>query len=114
LEYILRVISVFPAEGNKPPTPTPTKTPVATPSPTQPLFTPSFKDVTVHDPSVIKTNGTYYVIGSHLAFAKTNDLIQWQQINSSVYTGNPLIPNVFDELKEALNGQKPIQCGRGI
>jgi arabinan endo-1,5-alpha-L-arabinosidase len=105
-KYILRVISVFPAEGNKPPTPTPTKTPVATPSPTQPLFTPSFKDVTVHDPSVIKTNGTYYVIGSHLAFAKTNDLIQWQQINSSVYTGNPLIPNVFDELKEAFEWAK--------
>ena len=103
--YILRVISVFPAEGNETPSPTPTKTPTATPmpTPTQPLFTPIFRDASVHDPSVIKTNGTYYVIGSHLAFAKTNDLIQWEQINSSVRTGNPLIPNLFDELKEAFS-----------
>lgn len=61
---------------------------------------PIFKEVSVHDPSIIETNGTFYVFGSHLASAKSNDLMQWQQISSSVTNNNPLIPNVYEELKE--------------
>ncbi|KFF55012.1 hypothetical protein CM50_00970 [Bacillus subtilis] len=61
---------------------------------------PVFKEVSVHDPSIIKTNGTFYVFGSHLASAKTNDLMQWQQLTTSVSNDNPLIPNVYEELKE--------------
>ncbi len=37
--------------------------------------------VSVHDPSIIKADGTYYVFGSHMADAKSNDLIDWTQIN---------------------------------
>lgn len=37
--------------------------------------------VSVHDPSIIKTDGVYYVFGSHMADAKSNDLIDWTQIN---------------------------------
>ncbi|WP_024834553.1 family 43 glycosylhydrolase [Ruminiclostridium josui] len=85
-QFLLGIISVFPVE-NLPQTP----------------IIPTFKDVTVHDPSIIKTNGTYYVIGSHLASAKTNDLMQWYQISSSVSNTNPLIPNVFTELKESFD-----------
>lgn len=103
--FILRIIDRFPADNTPYPTPDPTPTYTIIPSvqPTTPPPIPVYRDVSVHDPSVIKTNGTYYVIGSHLAFAKTNDLIQWQQINSSVRTGNPLIPNVYDELKESFD-----------
>ncbi|ATO27070.1 endo-alpha-(1-_5)-L-arabinanase [Bacillus atrophaeus] len=61
---------------------------------------PVFKEVSVHDPSVIETNGTFYVFGSHLASAKTNDLMQWQQLTTSVTNKNPLIPSVYEELKE--------------
>ncbi|MNW32140.1 Extracellular endo-alpha-(1-_5)-L-arabinanase 2 precursor [compost metagenome] len=63
-----------------------------------PNATPTFTNVSVHDPSVIRANGTYYVFGSHLASAKTNDLMHWTQISSSVHNGNPLIPNVLTEL----------------
>ncbi|WP_411983755.1 arabinan endo-1,5-alpha-L-arabinosidase AbnB [Bacillus subtilis] len=61
---------------------------------------PVFKEVSVHDPSIIETNGTFYVFGSHLASAKSNDLMQWQQLTTSVSNDNPLIPNVYKELKE--------------
>ncbi|MHA6165337.1 glycoside hydrolase family 43 protein [Bacillus mojavensis] len=61
---------------------------------------PVFKEVSVHDPSIIESNGTFYVFGSHLASAKTNDLMQWQQLTTSVSNDNPLIPNVYEELKD--------------
>ncbi|MFP7231524.1 arabinan endo-1,5-alpha-L-arabinosidase AbnB [Bacillus subtilis] len=61
---------------------------------------PIFKEVSVHDPSIIETNGTFYVFGSHLASAKTNDLMQWKQLTTSVSNNNPLIPNVYEELKD--------------
>ncbi|KXZ23337.1 endo-alpha-(1-_5)-L-arabinanase [Bacillus nakamurai] len=61
---------------------------------------PVFSEVSVHDPSVIKTGDTYYVFGSHLASDKSKNLMQWQQISSSVNNNNPLIPNVYTELKE--------------
>lgn len=85
-QFLLGIISVFPADSI-PPTP----------------FIPVYKDCSVHDPSIIKTNGTYYIIGSHLASAKTNDLMQWQQISTSVSNSNPLIPNVYQELKESFD-----------
>ncbi len=84
------------------PTPTYTKIPSPSVTATQPSI-PVFKDVSVHDPSIMKTNGTYYIIGSHLASAKTNDLIGWQQISSNVSNTNPLIPNVYTELKESFD-----------
>lgn len=35
--------------------------------------------VNVHDPSVISADGTYYIFGSHMADAKSTDLIHWTQ-----------------------------------
>lgn len=66
-------------------------------------FTPiTFKNASVHDPSVIKSGDTYYVFGSHLASAKTKDLMNWEQLTSSVSATNPLFlngtKNVFTEL----------------
>lgn len=67
---------------------------------------PSFTNVTVHDPSVIKTNNTYYVFGSHLASAKSSDLMHWSQISATARNGNQLIPNVTEEMAEALKWAK--------
>lgn len=64
-----------------------------------PLF---LHNVSVHDPSVIKVDDTYYVFGSHLAAAKSTDLIQWNLVASGVRTGNKLIPNVLEEMGDEL------------
>lgn len=37
--------------------------------------------VYVHDPSIIKADGTYYLFGSHLADAKSTNLMDWEQMN---------------------------------
>ena len=63
---------------------------------------PVFTNVIVHDPSVVKMNDTYYVFGSHLASAKSSDLMQWKQISLTAQSGNKLIPNVKEEMAEAL------------
>lgn len=64
---------------------------------------PFLKSAIVHDPSVIKVKDTYYVFGSHLAAAKSQDLLEWTQISSNAQTGNKLIPNVKTEMAEALS-----------
>lgn len=40
--------------------------------------------VTVHDPSIIKTNGSYYVFGSHMAWAKSDDLMNWTYFYNNI------------------------------
>ncbi|MEK4946691.1 MULTISPECIES: glycoside hydrolase family 43 protein [Carnobacterium] len=66
---------------------------------------PEFKNVTVHDPSVIQSEGSFYIIGSHLGFAKTKDLIQWEQLSTSV-PNSKLFSNVYDELAESFEYAK--------
>jgi arabinan endo-1,5-alpha-L-arabinosidase len=61
---------------------------------------PAFGDVTVHDPSIMKAGDTYYVFGSHLASAKSTDLMNWTQVSEGVQSGNVLIPDALNELKE--------------
>ncbi|NUU76728.1 family 43 glycosylhydrolase [Paenibacillus xylanilyticus] len=63
---------------------------------------PTFKNVSVHDPSVIKVEDTYYVFGSHLQVAKSKDLISWNSVASGVTDDNPVVPNVTKEFAEAL------------
>ncbi|WP_041556067.1 glycoside hydrolase family 43 protein [Carnobacterium sp. 17-4] len=66
---------------------------------------PEFENATVHDPSVIFVNNYFYVIGSHLEFAKSKDLIQWEQLSTSVPT-NTLFSNVYKELAESFEYAK--------
>lgn len=68
--------------------------------PTAPLTPPVFADAKVHDPSVLKVGQTYYVFGSHLMSAKSDDLIQWTQLSEGVRPGNPLFADPFRELEE--------------
>ena len=43
--------------------------------------------VSVHDPSVIyDNNGTYYIFGSHMAVAKTTDLMNWSEVTNESTT----------------------------
>lgn len=60
---------------------------------------PTFSAVSVHDPSITKADDTFYVIGSHLAAAKTDDLMQWEQVSDSVRF-NTLFEDVYEEFKE--------------
>ncbi|MEH6438033.1 family 43 glycosylhydrolase [Massilia sp. DD77] len=68
---------------------------------------PAFKNASVHDPSVIKVGDTFYVFGSHLAAAKTKDLMNWEQVTDSVSATNKLFlngsANVYTELSEAFS-----------
>ncbi len=67
----------------------------------QPLPTPTFAEVTVHDPSVIKAGDRWYVYGSHGASAWTEDLMHWTQVATSVTAGSPAHFNTFgSELAE--------------
>ena len=54
---------------------------------------PTFTNVSVHDPSVVRDGATYYVFGSHMASASTADLMQWTQITTSAAFPNSLIRN---------------------
>lgn len=62
-----------------------------------------FSEVSVHDPSVIRVDGTWYVFGSHLAGAKTDDLMHWTLIDSGVRADNVIIPDATKEMEEAFS-----------
>lgn len=59
-----------------------------------------YKRVSVHDPSIVKDpkTGTYYIFGSHKAFAKSTDLISWQNFSLNISTD---YKNLFGELWES-------------
>lgn len=86
--------------SSSPPTTTPTEPTPVNPNPVQPAL--SFANASVHDPSVIKADGTFYVFGSHLAAARTTDLMNWTKIADTVNDANPLFNKVTTELAEAL------------
>lgn len=65
-----------------------------------------FKNVSVHDPSVIRCDDTFYIFGSHLAGAKSTDLMNWTSIGNGVKKNNPIIPNATEEMKEAFEWAK--------
>lgn len=65
-----------------------------------------FSNVSVHDPSIIEVDGSYYIFGSHLAGAKSTDLINWEIIDSGVSKTNKIIPDAMTEMKEAFEWAK--------
>ncbi|WP_424685540.1 glycoside hydrolase family 43 protein [Enterococcus sp.] len=66
-------------------------------TPVPQMTEPEFEDVTVHDPSVIKDGDEFYVIGSHMMFAKSSDLMKWEQVQSSVAEDQ-----LFDDIHKEL------------
>ena len=65
----------------------------------------TFQNVSVHDPAVIKVEDTFYITGSHMAEAKSIDLINWTSISDSV-VNQKLFENIKTELKDALDWGK--------
>lgn len=61
---------------------------------------PAFKEVMVHDPSIFKSGDMYYVFGSHMAAARSHDLISWEQVSTHVSPHNPFMRDV-DDFKDA-------------
>ena len=78
-------------------------------TPNSELPMPKFmKNVAVHDPSIIKADdGFYYIFGSHMAAAKSADLIDWKLISRDASnTGCTLVEDVQTQMKEALSYAK--------
>ncbi|SEO16613.1 arabinan endo-1,5-alpha-L-arabinosidase [Amphibacillus marinus] len=46
----------------------------------------NFNEVSVHDPSIIKVNDTFYVFGTHIAAAKSADLLNWTHFTNGYTT----------------------------
>lgn len=64
---------------------------------------PKYKNVSVHDPSIIRADdGYFYIYGSHMAAARSLDLMQWESISRNADTGCKLVENVQTEMQEAL------------
>jgi arabinan endo-1,5-alpha-L-arabinosidase len=43
-----------------------------------------WQDISVHDPSIVKADNTYYIFGSHLAAAKSADLVNWEMVSNEI------------------------------
>jgi len=57
--------------------------------------------VSVHDPSIVKDGGNYYIFGSHMEAAESSDLKTWKSFASGVDAKNPLFDNLFDDEMKA-------------
>ena len=69
---------------------------------------PKFTNIAVHDPSVIRADdGWFYIYGSHMAAAKSQDLINWQMISNGPADNEcTLFEQVQTQLTEALTYAK--------
>lgn len=63
--------------------------------------TPNFRNVSVHDPSIIKHEDMYYVFGSHIDAARSKDLISWERFTNGYTTPDNVL---FGDLSENLAG----------
>lgn len=57
--------------------------------------------VSVHDPSIVKDNDTYYIFGSHMAAAKCDDLKSWKSMADGYTTSNPVYGQIYDVKEDA-------------
>ncbi len=79
------------AEPTQPPTEPPTEPPEEIPAqPSNPGGSTNvpaqLSHVTVHDPSIVKDpeTGMYYIFGSHMAWAKSSDLMNWTSFTNNI------------------------------
>lgn len=61
----------------------------------------NFQEVSVHDPSIIKVEDTYYVFGTHVSGAKSKDLKNWTYFVNLDVKNNTLFGNIEENLKES-------------
>lgn len=63
---------------------------------------PVFVDAAVHDPSVIRAeDGAFYIYGSHMAAARSTDLMRWEMLGYSVDDA-VIVQSPREEMAEAL------------
>lgn len=85
-----------------------TKEPAPTkePTPTQVVETEEPAEIadvayiraTVHDPSIIKADGSYYIFGSHMAWAQSDDLMKWSMIKNNINSDyNKLLGDIWKD-----------------
>ena len=55
--------------------------------------------LSVHDPAVIEDNGKYYIFGSHMAAAESEDLVNWKSFADGVNARNPVLGSLFEDMK---------------
>ncbi|MBE5876085.1 MAG: arabinan endo-1,5-alpha-L-arabinosidase, partial [Lachnospiraceae bacterium] len=53
--------------------------------------------VAVHDPSIIKADGKYYIFGSHMVGASTDDLRSWTRLGNGYTETNTIYGNLYEE-----------------
>ncbi len=51
----------------------------------------------VHDPSILKADGKYYIYGSHMTEAFSDDLRNWTYYGNGYSKTNPIFDNLFDK-----------------
>lgn len=67
---------------------------------TSTLSEPTYKDVSVHDPSIIKVDDEFYVFGTHIEAAKSSDLMSWERFSNGYTTpGNVLYGDLSENLQ---------------
>ena len=77
------------------------------------LFAYTLQRVGVHDPSVVWDNaGTYYVFGSHQAWAKSTDLMNWSNVPVAWRTTSS--PSVTCETAFNVNATTTIKVGEVV
>ncbi|MCW8126295.1 LamG-like jellyroll fold domain-containing protein [Microbulbifer halophilus] len=99
------VLPLYGCGGDSGSSPAPEEPPsTSEPDPADPTAdTVNYNDMAVHDPSVIRDeDGTYYVFGSHLAAAKTGDLMHWERVANEVNDANPLFNTYASEISEGI------------
>ena len=61
----------------------------------------SSKGVSVHDPSIIASGDTYYLFGSHMTAAKSEDLLNWSMVADGYSKTNPVYGQIYDVSDDA-------------
>ena len=72
---------------------------------TQTAETTAIKRGESHDPSIVKANGKYYIFGSHRAWLKSDDLINWDTFTNNLSTDyNDVLGDIWtDWAKQSSN-----------
>ncbi|MGN1097998.1 MAG: glycoside hydrolase family 43 protein, partial [Clostridia bacterium] len=76
----------------------------------------SAREVSVHDPSIIKADGIYYLFGTHITSVKSEDLINWTEFTNGYTTpGNALFGDLAENLKGSFlwAGDHDTDCPNG-
>ena len=77
----------------------------------------SFTRVSVHDPSIFKDNGYYYIFGSHLGTARSKDLINWSYLSRDYENpnNNPIYGKLATTFKQSFKwaGYNDGDCSGG-